>query len=130
MKNVRNDQEFRLAYEILNILSEKADSVEDPARLAQVIIETKQAARRYSHREVEYERRILKDDGMDGYISLERLPDDIRDLGEANRFFERFMTYEYRPSPCDCTGQAMTNWFKVFPRNGGFYAYHSVNFDF
>lgn len=129
MKNVRNDQEFRLAYEILNILSEKADSVDDPARLAQVIIETKQAVRRYSHREVEYERRILKDDGMDGYISLERLPDDIRDLGEANWFFERFMAREYRPSPYDCTGQAVTNWYKVFPRGGGFYAYHSVSFD-
>lgn len=130
MKNIRHDQDFRLAYEVLSILREKADSVDDPERLAKVIIETKQAMRRYSHRDVEYERRIIKDNGIDGFISLERLPKDTRDMEEAKQFFEQFMTYTYTPSPYDCTGQAMTNWFKVFPRNGGFYAYHSVSFDF
>lgn len=129
MKYVKNDQELRIAYEILGILADKTDRVDNPEKLAQHIIETKRAMRRYTHREIGYERRIIKDDGMDGYLSLERLPDDIRDLEEANRFFERFMTHHYRPSAYDCTGQAMTNWFKVFRRNGGFYAYHSVSFD-
>lgn len=130
MKQVKNNQDLRVAYEILSILSDKTVKVDNPGKLAQSIIDTKRAVRRYTNREVDYDRRIIKDDGMDGYISLERLPADIRDLDEANRFFERFMTHEYRPSAYDCTGQAMTNWFKVFPRNGGFYAYHSVSFDF
>ena len=130
MKVVNNDQELRVAYQILSILSDKALRVDNPEKLAQHIVETKQAMRRYIHREIGYERRIIKNYGMDGYISLERLPADIRDLEQANEFFERFMTYHYRPSAYDCTGQAMTNWFKVFPRNGGFYAYHSVSFDF
>lgn len=132
MKFVKNDRDFRVAYELLGILSSKnsAARVGGPEKLAAVIIDLKKSMRAYSHREVGYDRRIIKDDGMDGYISLERLPDDIRDLEQAKDFFERFMTYHYRPSAYDCTGQAMTNWFKVFPRNGGFYAYHSVSFDF
>ena len=129
MKVVKNDQELRVAYEILSILSDKTLRVVNPEKLAQHIIETKRSIRLYTHREVDYERRIIKDNGMDGYISLERLPADIRDLEEAQWFFEWFMAYHYRPSAYDCTGQAMTNWFKVFPRNGGFYAYHSVSFD-
>jgi len=129
MKVVKNDRELRVAYEILTLLTDGSHTFANPERLSQCIIETKRAMRRYTHRETGYDRRIIKDDGMDGYLSLERLPDDIRDLEEANRFFEQFMTYHYRPSAYDCTGQAMTNWFKVFPRNGGFYAYHSVSFD-
>lgn len=129
MKYVKNNQELRLAYEILSILSDKPHKVDNPEKLAQSIIDTKRAMRRYTHREVDYDRRIVKDNGIDGYISLERLPADIRDLTEAESFFERFMTYHYSPCAYDCTGQAMTNWFKVFPRNGGFYAYHSVSFD-
>lgn len=131
MKFVKNDREYRLAYELLDILTNRdnANRVGGPEKLTQCIVDLKRSMRAYSHREVDYDRRIIKDNGMDGYVSLERLPADIRDLEEANRFFERFMTYEYRPSAYDCTGQAMTNWFKVFPRNGGFYAYHSVSFD-
>ena len=130
MKYVRNNQDLRIAYEILRYLNDMADKVDNPERLAKRIIDTKRAMRRYTHREVDYDRRIVKDNGMDGYISLERLPADIRDEDEANSFFVEFMILTPRPSAYDCTGQAMTNWFKVFPRNGGFYAYHSVSFDF
>ena len=129
MKYIKNNQDLQLAYEVLRLLSTNTYKVDHPETLAQCIIDTKRAVRRYTHREVEYDRRIVKDNGIDGYIALERLPADIRDLTEANFFFEQFMTCHYRPSAYDCTGQAFTNWFKVFPRNGGFYAYHSVSFD-
>ena len=129
MKYIRNNQDLRFAYEVLRLLSTNTYKVDNPEKLAQCIIDTKRAARLYTHREVDYDRRIIKDNGIDGYISLERRPADIRDEEEANFFFEQFMSYKYRPSAYDCTGQAMTNWFKIFPRNGGFYAYHSVSFD-
>ena len=125
MKYVRNNQDLRVAYEILSF----AKTLPETQNMSLLIIDTKRAVRQYTHREVDYDRRIIKDYGIDGYVALERLPADIRDEAEANRFFEQFMTCEYRPSAYDCTGQAMTNWFKVFPRNGGFYAYHSVSFD-
>ena len=129
MNNVRNNRELRLAYEVLQILTEYADHFGESEKRTRTVIETKQAIRRFTHRKADSDRRIIRDDGMDGYVSLERLPDSIRSLDEAIDFFEECRTYQYRPSAYDCTGQAMTNWFKVFPRNGGFYAYHSVSFD-
>ena len=114
MKYIKDDREFRLAYEILSMLSENADRVDNPEKLAQHICETKRAIRAYSHRKIGYERRIIEDNSMDGYLSLERLPDDIRDLEQANRFFEEFMTCHYRPSAYDCTGQAMTTSPQTF----------------
>lgn len=129
MKVIKNDQDLRITYELLHILDDNAAQVDNPDKLTQYIIETKRAIRRYTNRETGYEGRIIKDYGVDGYLALERLPADIRDLTEAINFFERFMTYKCRPSAYDCTGQAMTNWFKVFPRSDGFYAYHSVGFD-
>ena len=130
MNPITNDRDYRVGYEILSILT-SADRKRsgDPKKLEQHITETKRNLRRYAHREIDYNQRIIHDDGMDGYVAVVRLPDDIRDLDEAKRFFEEFMTFHYRPSAYDCTGQAMTNWFKAFPRNGGFYAYHSVSFD-
>lgn len=129
MKVVNNKRDLRVAYEILAILSDGSCTFANPERRAQRIVDTKRAIRLYTHRDIDYERRIVKDNGMDGYVSLERLPDDLRDLETATEFFKRFMMHKYQPSPYDCTGQAVTNWFKVFPRNGGFYAYHSVSFD-
>ena len=129
MKFIKNNQDLRFAYEMLRLLSDKTVKVDNPEKLAQCVVDTKRAVRQYTRREVDYDRRIIKDDGMGGYVALERLPADIRDEDEANFFFEQFMSCKYRPSPYDCTGQAMTNWFKVFPRNGRFYAYHSVSFD-
>ena len=129
MMYIKNNQDLQFAYEMLKLFSGNTYKVDNPDKLAQCIINTKRAVRQYTHREVGYDRRIVKDYGIDGYVSLERLPADIRDEDEANFFFEQFMSYKYQPCAYDCTGQAMTNWFKVFPRNGGFYAYHSVSFD-
>ena len=127
---IRNRDDLRLAYELLAILSDPDRKVNDPEGLAKHIANLKRTIRLYSHRETGYDHRIIRDCGMDGYISLERLPADIKDLEEANEFFERFMTHQYRPSAYDCTGQAITSWFKVHRRSDGFYAYHSVSFDF
>lgn len=126
---IRNRDDLRLAYELLAILSDPDRKVDDPEGLAKHIANLKRTIRLYSHRETGYDRRIIRDCGMDGYISLERLPADIKDLEDANEFFERFMTHQYRPSAYDCTGQAITSWYKVHRRSDGFYAYHSVSFD-
>lgn len=126
---IRNDDDFRLAYEILAILSDPTRETDNPEMLAQRIIDLKRQIRNYAHREIDYDRRIIKDYGMDGYVCLERLPDDVRDVEEAAEIFDLFMTHRYQPSAYDCTGQAVTNWFKIHPRTDGFYAYHSVSFD-
>ena len=74
-------------------------------------------------------RRIVKDNGIDGYIELEPLPAEISEKEDAIKFFEENRRIELAPSAYDCTGRPFTGWYKVFKRNGKFYAYHSVCFD-
>ena len=130
MNPITNDRDFRIGYEILLCVTERmAEDGGSTHSRRKRVVELKRNLRRYAHRETGSERRIVKDYGIDGFVALERLPDDFKDVEEARQFFERFMTYEYRPSMYDCTGQWFTSWFKVFKRNGGYYAYHSVSVD-
>lgn len=127
MQLIKNADEYRIGYEILNILMESG--VPDSHKRRKRVVALKRNLRQYAHRELGFERQIVRDYGMDGFISLERLPDDIKDLEEARQFFDEFMTYTYIPSAYDCTGQWFTTWFKVFERRGHFYAYHRVCVD-
>lgn len=130
MNPIMNDKDFRIGYFILHDVTERmAEAGGNTHTRRKRVVELKRNLRRYAHRETGYERRIVKDYGIDGFVTLERLPDDFKDVEEARQFFERFMTYEYRPSAYDCTGQWFTSWFKVFQRNGGYYAYHAVSVD-
>lgn len=130
---ISNDRDYHVSWKILTMLLElvQEDNGNTHTR-RKIIVELKREMRRYLRQKAKAmpnERRIIKDYGIDGFISLERLPDDFKDVEEAREFFERFMTYEYRPSMYDCTGQRSTNWFKVIKRNNGYYAYHSVGVD-
>lgn len=92
------------------------------------IIKVKRALREFTHKPLS-EERIVKDDGIDGYIVLSPLPDRIKTPEGAHDYF---MNTEYRecvPSMYDCTGQAFTSWFKIINRQGRFWAYHSICFD-
>lgn len=126
---IQNDYDFCTGYMILDYLKDRlGEEGGNTHRRRKRIVELKRNLRRYAHRETGFEPRIIQEDS-DGFVLLQRLPDDFRDLAQATDFFERFMTYEYRPSPYDCTGQRFTSWFKVFRRNGGYYAYHAVSVD-
>ena len=74
-------------------------------------------------------RRIVKDYGIDGFIELLELPEYIRSMAEGNEYFEECVANQAELSVYDCTGQAFTSWYKVFEREGKFFAYHSVSFD-
>ena len=87
----------------------------------------KRAIREYTHREKD--RRVIGDDGIDGYTVLIALPDSITGREEAE---EHFYNNEYReclPSMYDCTGQAFTLTHRVVERRGRWYCYHTVRFD-
>lgn len=130
MMTIQNDRDFRIGWEILvDVLERVGKESGNTHRRRKRIVELKRNLRRYAHREIGFEPRVIQDNGIDGFVLLQRLPDDFRDLAQATEFFEQFMTYEYRPSPYDCTGQRFTSWFKVFRRNGGYYAYHAVSVD-
>ena len=117
---IRNNSDVRLAYFMLNCYRK------EPEKTA----ELKRKIREYLHREPESnDFRIVKDYGIDGFISLEKLPEEITDYDTAVEWFEMWRVRECVPSQYDCTGQLFTNWFKVFKRNGSFWAYHSIGCD-
>ena len=141
MYTICNEREFRIGYEILHdILERLAEKGGDTERRRERVIELKRNLRQYAHRGTAVdvgmgfmcERRIVKDDGIDGYIELVSIPEVIDTLdGEdgADEFFKTFLEIHARPSMYDCTGQAFTSWYKLFKRRGQFWAYHSVCFD-
>lgn len=140
MFRVRNDKDFREGYELLNLLIRFDGQFDNPEKARENMDSLKRELRAYAHRDTAVdvgmgfmcERRIVKDEGIDGYIELVSIPEVIDTLdGEdgADEFFKTFLEIHARPSMYDCTGQAFTSWYKLFKRRGQFYAYHSVCFD-
>ena len=142
MNKITNDRDFRIGYEILQWVNERmAEDGGDTERRREHVIELKRNLRQYAHRDAHTvdvgmgfmcERRIVKDEGFDGYIELVSIPEVIDTLdGEdgADEFFKTFLEIHAYPSMYDCTGQAFTSWYKLFKRRGQFWAYHSVGFD-
>ena len=95
---------------------------------SQKAADLKREMRAFFHRPVS-ERRIVQDDGIDGYTELLPLPEYIETMDEAVSYFEDYEYRHYYPSAYDCTGQAFTSWYKVFVRGGRFWAYHRVSVD-
>ena len=140
MFRVRNSKDFREGYELLNLFTRFDGQFDNPEKARENMDNLKRELRAYAHRDTAVdvgmgfmcERRIVKDEGIDGYIELVSIPEVIDTLdGEdgADEFFKTFLEIHARPSMYDCTGQAFTSWYKLFKRRGQFYAYHIVCFD-
>ena len=126
--NCRNvEAAYSLVRELENII---ARVPEKKASLMDAVVNMKRGIRAYNNRP-EQDARIIKDYGIDGYVELYRLPNelDAESKDEAESYFNS-TRYEYcTPSQYDCTGQKFTNWYKLFRRHGHWYAYHSVGVD-
>lgn len=120
MFKINSYTDLKVAYEILEIAYESGRS--------QKAADLKREMRTFFHRPVS-ERRIVQDDGIDGYTELLPLPEYIETMDEAVSYFEDYEYRRYYPSAYDCTGQAFTSWYKVFVRGGRFWAYHRVSVD-
>lgn len=140
MFRVRNDKDFREGYGLLHLLTRFDGQFDNPEKARENMDSLKRELRAYANRDTAVdvglgfmcERRIVKDEGIDGYIELVSIPEVIDTLeGEdgADEFFKTFLEIHARPSMYDCTGQAFTSWYKLFKRRGQFWAYHSVCFD-
>lgn len=144
MNEIRNKRDYRLGYEFLGLLKEMEKSCGNPEIFRDMIETQKRELRAYAHKSsainvgmgFEVERRVVKDDGIDGYIELLSIPtvfstledDDYGNPG-AETFFKDFLEIHASPSAYDCTGQAFTSWYKLFQRRGQFFCYHRVAFD-
>ena len=140
LRTITNNRDFRTGYILLGYLIEALSSrADNPIVLRNEIKELKRALRTFSHRDntvdsilgFEVDRRIIHRDGIDGYIELVEIPEVFDTEESANEFFKEFIELRYYPSAYDdCTGEAFTTWYKLFQRNGSYYVYHNVCFDY
>ncbi len=135
MFNIKNNAAFKDGYKMLAIL--EANGQNNPAMKNNLIPQLKEELRYYANRDnledvglgFMVERRFVKDYGIDGYIELVSIPAVFDNEEDCREFFMDFIHIGYTPSAYDCTGQAFTSWYKLFNRNGQFYAYHRVAYD-
>lgn len=121
---VTSCDDLKIAYKILAIIAE----IDARNGESQTVVSLKREIRKFTHAPVS-ERRIIQDDGIDGYTELLPLPAYIKSVNEAISYFEACECKPYYPAAYDCTGQAFTAWYKVFVRRGRYWAYHRVSVD-
>lgn len=123
---IRNKHDLRLAYELLNLLSGRPSFNPRPIKAGiRAYLKSDDGRSPNFGRE----RRIVCDDGIDGYLELVELPEAVTDEIDARDYFEACIEIRPLPSAYDCTGQAFTSWYKLFKRRGHYFAYHRVCFD-
>ena len=124
--NIRNNSDLRIAYGMAKIMSPLVSQCDNPAKAAIAIAELKRDIRAYNKAQEEKPfRRLVKDNGIDGYVELIELPE----TEEPEEWFDSNERLTCRPSMYDCTGQAFTLWHYTFRRNGKLMCYHAVGYD-
>lgn len=138
MLEIKNRNDLKVAYGYIRLCEEfKKEHKERAAVVDKYIKNVKKDIRSYvsKNRNIQsvgnsfIEQRIVKDYGLDGFIELVGFPIICLDYESAEEFFKEWLYIEPYRSAYDCTGKPFTSWYKIFERNGQFYAYHSVSFD-
>ncbi len=132
MFEITDAEKLRDAYTLLTFIRDDVPTatVAQKSGMAAFMVSIKKEIRAYNNRPAP-DSRIVKEYGIDGYLELVRLPNELdkahkeiaADWFRANRYLEFF------PTPYDCSGQKFTNRFKLFRRRGHWFAYHSVSID-
>ncbi len=129
---VNNKNDARVAFDIIKgvtdcVINENGRKAHKLLNNASHLIELKREVRRYIKEcSNSY---IIKDDGIDGYIELIKLPSNINSLEGATNYFEQHYYQRFVCSMYDCTGQSFTAWYRIFKRGNGYVVYHCVRFD-
>lgn len=125
---VRNKNDARCAFNYIKLVNDYKNQGSSKSLNAELYtVETKKSLRKFLKKESN--ERIVKDEGIDGYISLITLPEWIDNKDAAELYFENEKRLVCYPSQFDCTGQAFTCWYKLLKRRGRWMAYHCVRFD-
>ena len=123
MERIRTSEELRSAWELARMIEQNIDNCEYADVARDYLIDVKRTIRKYRDKRDAY---IVKDYGIDGYIELAPLPEQIRTEQAAEEYFDQAMRLEYRPTYYDCTGQLFTGWHKLVNRHGRWYVYHRI----
>lgn len=110
---IRSENDLKLAYETINSFKEMMPMAQKTDVALEYIKELKRDIRGFFRKEKEKpQRRLVKDDGIDGYIVLIQLPSFLNSKEDAAVYFEENEVMTCRHSMYDCTGQAFTSWYK------------------
>lgn len=123
---IRNNDDLRLAYEILGIYAEWDRETNFKAKWSDRIILLKREIRAFT--KAENKRPVVAFSDEDSVTYLQILPENIQTTEEADAFFYDYME-RVICSPYDCTGELFTARHKVFQRHGRFYVYHTMGVD-
>lgn len=116
---IRNDDDLRMAYRLLNCVQEDM--------LSPVLVRAiKQEVRKWNR--MDSATHMVQDNG-DSVTLLVELPGHIKNQDVAECYFRNHHYRECLPSAYDCTGQLFTAWYKLFQRNGRWCAYHTICMD-
>lgn len=128
MFNITDTEKLRDAYTFLNFIQDTPAPVkpEKKADWEILIAKIKLEIRTYNNRQTSDTRIISAD--YDGRFELVRLPDELDRTHKevAADWFREHCYLEAYNSPYDCTGKEFTSWYKLFRRQGHWFAYHKV----
>ena len=123
--NIKNGNDLRIAYGLVETMAPLVGQCDNPAKAARVVDALKRDIRAYFKKEEGKPfRRLVKDEGVDGYVELMELPE----TEDPEKWFDWNVRLSCR-SAYDCTGQAFTRWHYIFRRRGKLMCYHSVGYD-
>lgn len=131
MFDIKDNGTLRDAYALLMFMqNDISASAEKKAAVKNLAATVKREIRAYNNRPAP-DSRIVEEHGIDGYIELVQLPNELdeADNADADEWFRANRYYEFYPTAYDCSGQKFTSWFKLFRRRGHWFCYHSVCID-
>lgn len=96
---IRSENDLKLAYETINSFKEMMPMAQKPDAALEYIKELKRDIRGFFRKEKEkLQRRLVKDNGIDGYIVLMQLPSFLNSKEDAAVYFEENEVMTCRPS--------------------------------
>lgn len=128
MFNITDTEKLRDAYTFLNFIQDAPAPVkpEKKADWEILIAKIKLEIRSYNNRPASNVRIISGN--YNGHLDLVRLPDELDRMHKeiAADWFREHCYLESYITPYDCTGWEFTSWYKLFRRQGHWFAYHKV----
>lgn len=127
MFDITNDEKLRDAYALLMFMqNDISASSEKKAAVKNLAATVKREIRSYNNRPASNVRIISGD--YNGHLDLVRLPDELDRMHKevAADWFREHCYLESYITPYDCSGWEFTSWYKLFRRQGHWFAYHKV----
>lgn len=127
MFDITNDEKLRDAYVLLMFMQKDVPaSSKKKANVKNLAATVKREIRNYNNRPASNVRIISGD--YNGHLDLVRLPDELDRMHKeiAADWFREHCYLESYITPYDCTGWEFTSWYKLFRRQGHWFAYHKV----